>query len=113
MGSSTVDEVIERIRNDRAFAQSVADEGTPALGGYELSDAERASLVEAFRQDLEMAAGEVRAFDAFPGNLSVPNLMSMGHMGSGGGAGRNSIGSATTGAGAGKAEFGEFTLTRW
>jgi len=87
MSRSGVDEAVETIRDDKELAQRVFADGAPALSSFDLSDEECGAIVDALRQDVEEAQGEVSGFaqvDFF--TLSLNNTIGVGRSFGGGGA---------------------------
>jgi len=81
MSSTEASAAIERIRTDDAFARAVADEGTAALAGFDLTDADRAAIVDAFRRDVAAgadASDEVEGYGVH-GTMGMPfaNLLAL------------------------------------
>ena len=62
MSTEGVDAAVRLIFTDRSLAQSVAEEGAPALTAFALTEAEQAAIVDAVRRDFQAASEEVEGF---------------------------------------------------
>jgi len=86
MSAAGVDEAVERIRADHELAAAAVADGPDALGAFDLTDDEAGAVIDALRQDVEAALGEVSGFDLAPfGSIPLTNLIGVGRQfGSGG-----------------------------
>ena len=86
MSRSGVDEAVDSIRDDKDLAQRVLADGVSALSSFALSDEECGAIVDALREDVEEAQGDVAGFaqvDVVP--VSLNHLMDVGRSFGGGG----------------------------
>ncbi|HXX90167.1 MAG TPA: hypothetical protein VEI83_08100 [Acidimicrobiales bacterium] len=87
MSRAGVDEAVDRIRGDRELAGAVVEDGADALSSFDLTDDERAAIVDALRLDVEEATSEVSgfAFGGFEMAMPLNNLIGVGRSLGGGG----------------------------
>ncbi len=75
MSRASVDAVVEQIMTDPDYAETVADQGAAALGSFDLTDDEQATIVAAVQRVLPEPGDEVEGHGISPGLQLLPSLI--------------------------------------
>ncbi len=93
MSKMGVEIAVEQIRVDHDLAAAVVRDGIAALASFDLTADEATALVDALRQDVENALGDVSGFSAAPfGAIQLDLLIGVGRQLGGGALGHVSEG---------------------